>query len=75
MSKNTGRVLKLVGGSESVRIERPGGSEWTEFRTVNDPASGKTVQNQGHAGDDWADFEAVNDPASGKTVQNQGHAA
>lgn len=73
MSGSSNNPVQPEQGSGIVPIAGQNG--WNEFNAVNDPASGKQVQNQGHAGDDWSDFEAVNDPASGKTVPNQGHAA
>jgi len=48
---------------------------WTTYLTVNDPLSGFTLPDEGHASDDdWADFEVVNDPSSGKVIPNEGHA-
>lgn len=49
--------------------------EWDDFNEVNDPASGKSVPNEGHATEEeWDSFNEVNDPASGKSVPNEGHA-
>jgi len=51
--------------------------EWDSFRTVNDPSSGKSIPNEGHAADDedeWDSYRTVNDPSSGKSIPNEGHA-